>query len=162
MDEFIGLLKRYGVAAVVDVRRWNSSRKFPEFSGKGLEKALGRVGIEYYWFPRLGGYRRFGLDVEDRGIASCFESEGFRAYATYITTREDVVQDIEAVEAIAENKTAALICSERLPWRCHRKILSDYFVARGFKVLHIIGEEEVVEHSLSKCAEVVDSKLRYR
>jgi uncharacterized protein (DUF488 family) len=63
------------------------------------------------------------MDVEDRGIAGCFESEGFRAYATYITTRSEEQEDLEKLERIARSMTTALMCCERLPWRCHRKIL---------------------------------------
>jgi uncharacterized protein (DUF488 family) len=96
------------------------------------------------------------------GVARCFESEGFRAYATYLTLREDVISNLESVESIARSKTATLLCSERMPWRCHRKILADYFLARGFCVLHILEREKVVEHQLSKCAEIVENRLVYK
>ena len=161
LDEFLRLLNEFSVQAVADVRRWNSPRRRQEFSGENLEEELGRVGVKYYWFPRLGGYRKFGVDVEDRGIAGCFESEGFRAYATYITTRSEAQEDLEKLERIARSMATAIMCCERLPWRCHRKILADYFVARGFRALHIVDSREIREHKPSKCAVVSGSSLRY-
>jgi uncharacterized protein (DUF488 family) len=162
LDDFLEIIKTYSIKAVIDVRRWNSSRKLPEYSGKNLEYALRQLDIEYHWFPLLGGYRKFGVDVEDIGVARCFESEGFRAYATYVTLKEDVKSNLVSVESIARSKTATLLCSERMPWRCHRKILADYFLARGFTVLHILESKKVVEHQLSKCAEIVENRLVYK
>lgn len=109
----------------------------------------------------LGGFRRFGVDVEDLGIAHCFESKGFRAYATYIVAREEVKRVLDDLAREALAKTIALMCAERYPWNCHRKILSDYFLARGFQVFHIIDEKTLLEHRLSKCAKVKNGELWY-
>jgi len=83
-DEFAKILRRYGVLRVVDVRRWARSVRTLEYSAEHLSRALQSLGVEYYWIPELGGYRRFGVYVDDLGIATCFESPGFRAYTTYI------------------------------------------------------------------------------
>jgi len=161
LAEFFKLLEHYGIRAVIDIRRWTISRKLPEFSRVNLARSLSACGYEYYWIPELGGYRRFGIDVKDYGVARCFESEGFRAYATYITMKPEVKPYLEKLVKIASLKTTTLICRERIPWLCHRKILSDYLVARGFRVLHIIKESQVVEHKLSKCARVINGRLEY-
>ncbi|MEM1832113.1 MAG: DUF488 family protein [Desulfurococcaceae archaeon] len=159
--DFAELLKYFEIEVVVDVRRWNKSIKFPVFSGSNLRTELGRKNIQYIWIPHLGGYRKFGVDVEDVGIASCFKSEGFRAYATYITRCGNVKPYLDKLVEIADRKKVAIMCSEKYPWFCHRKILSDYMVARGFKVLHIIEQNYVVEHELSKCAVIENNELKY-
>jgi len=63
---------------------------------------------------------------------------------------------------LVSERLAVIMCKERLPWQCHRKILADYLAAKGFKVLHIIDRGKVVEHRLSKCAEIVNNELVYR
>jgi uncharacterized protein (DUF488 family) len=161
LEEFLELLKHFKITTIIDVRRWNTSQRQPEFSGRNLTEVLSRLRIEYHWVPELGGYRRFAVDVEDYGIARCFKAEGFRAYATYITMNSTVKPYLEKLVEIASATTTALLCCERTPWRCHRKILSDYLYARGFAVLHILGKEVVVRHRLSKCGAVIDGELKY-
>ncbi|MET1159556.1 MAG: DUF488 family protein [Thermoprotei archaeon] len=162
LEEFIGLIRGYRIERVVDVRRWVKSLKFPEYSGKNLSYKLMSMGIDYMWIPELGGYRRFSVDVRDYGIATCFKSQGFRAYATYITRSPSAKPHLEKLVRLVSEKTSVLVCRERIPWRCHRKILSDYLVAKGFKVIHILDPGKTVEHKLSKCAIVVDGELDYK
>lgn len=157
LDILIGL----GITRVIDVRRWGASRRFPEFSADSLAAGLADAGIQYLRIPELGGYRKFGEDVEDLGVATCFESEGFRAFATYVTTRLEVRPHLERLEQLASEKVSVLLCCERLPWRCHRKILSDYLVARGFKVLHVIDPGTTIEHRPAPCAVISNGQLRY-
>lgn len=161
LAEFFKLLELYRIKVIIDVRRWTISRKIPEFSSVNLARVLSEHGYEYYWIPELGGYRRFNIDVKDYGVAGCFKSEGFRAYATYITMKPEIKPHLEKLVKIVSSKTTTLICRERIPWLCHRKILSDYLVARGFRVLHVIEEDQVVEHKLSKCAQVINGELKY-
>lgn len=161
VGDFKRVLIDLGVSVLIDVRRWNKSRTLPEYSGLNLASLLREAGIEYIWLPELGGYRKFGVDVENYGIAGCFESTGFRAYATYIARRSDLKPLLSRLVEIASVKTTVLMCSERSPWACHRKILSDYFVVKGFRVLHILDLDRIVEHSLSKCAVVKNGELDY-
>ncbi|OYT37293.1 MAG: hypothetical protein B6U89_07560 [Desulfurococcales archaeon ex4484_58] len=161
LDELIDLLKRYNVERVVDIRRWVKSIRLPEFSGENLSRILPQYNIDYVWLDMLGGYRRFGVDIEDYGIANCFESEGFRAYATYITRSPNVKPYLEKLARLVDEKTSVLMCREKIPWRCHRKILSDYLLAKGFKVIHIIDHDKTYIHRLSRCAIIVDGELDY-
>jgi len=152
IEEVIYLLRYFNVKLVVDVRRWPKSRRYPWFNMERLREALGSEGMDYLWLGReLGGYRRFGVDVDDSGVATCFKSTGFRAYAIYLTSNSEAIKAMERLEELAATTRLALFCSERLPWRCHRKIISDWLVMRGFKVLHIIDVNRVVEHKPSKC-----------
>ncbi len=162
IQEFIAILEKFHIERVVDVRRWPSS-KFKHFEKSQLEAILKERSIDYVWIPQLGGYRKFGVDVPEvfQNYATCFKSRGFRAYAAYITLREDVKQYLELLERLVLEKTSVLLCSEKLYTKCHRKILADYLCARGFKILHIIDEQTLVEHRLSKCARIVNGHLTY-
>ncbi len=147
---------------LIDVRRWPKSKRYPHFNRESLEEILPSYGIEYVWEEALGGYRRFGRDVEDQGIGRCFESEGFRAYASYMLSSGEAREALERVSRIAGEKTAIIMCAEKLPWRCHRKIISDLLLSRGYSVIHIIDLGHAVEHRLSRCAEIVRGALTYK
>lgn len=160
-EEFLGALTPLHVELVVDVRRWPSSRRYPHFNRDNLEHSLPRHGVKYLWIPELGGYRRFGVDVEDRGVATCFESEGFRAYATYILVSPAARRALWRLEGLARSFKTAIMCSERVPWRCHRKILADWLLSRGFRVVHIIDPGRLVGHRFTRCAAVEEGRLTY-
>ena len=161
LEDFMRLLKKFKIELLYDVRSFPTSRVAPHFSKDMLSKTLAEAGIEYIWDRRLGGYRKFGKDVKDIGIATCFKSEGFRAYATYLVSCEEALKAVEKLSLLAEKLRTAIMCSERLPWRCHRKILSDLMIAREFKVIHIIDEDWQVRHKLSRCAQVINGVLVY-
>jgi len=162
LGEVLAIVRRRGVELVVDVRRWPTSRRRPWFSKEALRAALEGVGVEYRWMGDvLGGYRRFGVDVEDTGGASCFESEGFRAYAIYLTMNPEAVRAMRILEEQALRKVTLILCSERLPWRCHRKIIADWLVLRGFRVIHVIDDDREIPHKPSKCARSEGGKVYY-
>jgi uncharacterized protein (DUF488 family) len=75
--------------------------------------------------------------------------------------RGDVKPHLDKLVEIALSSTTALMCREKIPWLCHRKILSDYLLAKGFTVVHIISREATVAHRLSKCATIVNGELKY-
>jgi uncharacterized protein (DUF488 family) len=158
--DFVELLRSLGIEVVVDVRRWCTSRRVPEFSGEALSSLLSSLGIRYTWIPELGGYRRFGVDVEDLGIGRCFRSEGFRAYATYILHSPVAREALARLEELCRSYRALLLCREGVPARCHRKILSDWLLFRGFRVLHVVPPK-VIEHRFTRCARVVSGELTY-
>jgi len=77
IEEFLRLLSLYKIKILVDVRRWPMSNKFPHFNSENLSRSLSSIGLKYIWMENLGGYRKFGKDIEDFGIAKYFKSEGF-------------------------------------------------------------------------------------
>ncbi len=161
IKSFIEILRYYNVKRVIDVRRWAKSLKNPDYRGEVLEKHLLENGIDYYWLPDLGGYRKFGVDVEDRGVANCFKSQGFRAYATYIAYSPKPKKSLELLVKLVSEKPSAIMCAEKYPWMCHRKILADYLVVKGFRVIHIIDIDQIVEHKLHSCAMNINGELHY-
>ncbi|HID11767.1 MAG TPA: DUF488 domain-containing protein [Candidatus Latescibacteria bacterium] len=157
--ELVALLERYGIKTLVDVRTFPTSARNPQFTREELEQRLRRKGIEYHWLgEELGGYRREGLGARspNRG----WESEGFRNYADYMLTVK-FEQGVERLLELAASGGLAYMCAERFWWRCHRRLISDYLVAKGHKVIHIVDETKAVEHKLPAFAEVSDGRLRY-
>jgi uncharacterized protein (DUF488 family) len=129
LKELLHLLKNYGIEAVVDVRRFPGSRKFPHFKREFLEDYLERNGIEYYWLgDLLGGYREGGYE-------KYMESEDFR-------------EGIKELLEIVQKRRTTIMCAELLWFRCHRRFISDELLKLGHRVLHILDEKRIYEHKL--------------
>jgi uncharacterized protein (DUF488 family) len=119
-EEFLSLLKVYRVECVVDVRAFPRSR-FPHFESTALSSFLPQSGIKYvYMGKELGGYRKGG-------------------YKNY-TKSASFEEGIRKVCDIASSLSTALMCCERLPWRCHRRYIADALRNMGHEVVHIIDE----------------------
>lgn len=161
LEDFLEIISSYKIEIIIDVRRWPASLKYPYFNSKILSSTLLNRKIRYEWIEELSGYRKFGKDVEDLGLASCFRSKGFRAYATYILRSGKAKSALNKILDLSEKNTIAIMCAEKLPWRCHRKIISDWLVAKRNKVIHIIEKDTTVLHKLSDCAFVDNGELNY-
>lgn len=156
--EFLELLKSHRIEVLADVRAFPSSRS-PHFAREELEGLLWKEGIGYIWLgEELGGYRRKGLGAHSPNLG--WESEGFRNYADHMMTPQ-FERGIRRLLELAASKRLAYMCAERFWWRCHRRLISDYLVAKGHKVIHIIDEARTIEHKLSGFARVIDGVLVY-
>ena len=121
-EEFIELLSSYSVAAVVDVRRFPSSR-FEHFRREKLTSYLSEAGIDYvYMGEELGGYRRGGY----QNFTATFEFQ----------------TGLKRLEEIAQKGMVAIICAERFPWRCHRRFIALELEKHGWQVNHIIDKRK--------------------
>lgn len=132
LEDFISLLKRYGIKLVIDVRHYPSSRHYPWFSKEALKKALEDEGISYEWIEELGGFRKEG-------------------YLAYMQT-DEWKKGIEKLMQISKENTA-IMCAEVLWWKCHRKFISDYLVENGWEVIHIIDDKQQI-HKLHEKRDV--------
>ena len=159
LSELISLLRENGIEVLVDVRSWPSSRKYPHFNRDALRESLKAEGIRYLWLGKeLGGYRKNGLG--DRSPNKAWKSIGFRNYADH-TLSEEFREGIRQLLGYAEKWRVAYMCAERFYWRCHRRIISDYLVARGHQVTHIIDRKEARKHRLTRFARIVNGRLTY-
>ncbi len=163
LDELLNLLKRYDIRCVVDVRRFPSSRKFPHFNLGELEKSLPENGIDYVWMERLGG-RRHGETASDSPSLG-LRSPAFRNYADHMQT-EGFRATIDEVVALAEKCPTAVMCAEKLYFRCHRMLISDYLTMIGVEVLHIgtaasASGDTPIPHKYTSCARVENGVLSY-
>ncbi len=159
LEEFIKILKRYGIDLLIDVRSWPYSKKNPQFNRDNLKKSLLEQGIGYEWFGKeLGGRRSKGLG--EKSPNKGWRSAGFRNYADHTLTVE-FKKGVERLLELSRRRRAAIMCAEKFYWGCHRRILADYLLVKGHKVIHIIDEERSVEHKLTEFAEVINGILIY-
>jgi uncharacterized protein (DUF488 family) len=151
------LLSASGVRLVVDVRRFASSRRWPQFDREPLTEHLAGLGIEYLWLKDLGGRRR--LKDEDAAYAG-WEQAGFRAYAAHMRS-EEFQAALSKLIALAADKSVAVMCAEGLWWQCHRRLIADQLLVRGYQVVHIMPDGRLVEHVLTSFAVARDGWLTY-
>ena len=142
LDELVALLRGAAIRCLVDVRAFPGSRRHPHFGRHELERSLPAAGIEYVWEgASLGGRRRPRPDSAHVALRNA----SFRAYADHMETA-DFRDGVARLLARAGEGRAAIMCAERLPWQCHRYMISDYLVAHGVEVRHVIDAKPPREH----------------
>lgn len=161
LDDFIGLLQASSIECVVDVRRLPGSRSYPHFNADALQHSLADAGIQYWHLLALAGRRRASEVPKLHDEAAPFwTNPSFRRYAAYAHTAE-FHAGLQAIEQRAKRQQCALMCAEAVWWRCHRRIISDYLIADGIRVLHILGANKVENATLTSGACVVDGQPIY-
>jgi uncharacterized protein (DUF488 family) len=151
------MLLRAGIVCLVDVRAFPGSRRHPHFGRGELERSLPAAGIAYVWEGEaLGGRRRPRSDSPHVALRNA----SFRAYADHMETAQ-FREGVERVLESAASGPVAIMCAERLPWQCHRYMISDYLVAHGSEVLHLMDAARPREHHLRSEARVSDGRLVY-
>jgi uncharacterized protein (DUF488 family) len=157
LEELEALLKLHRVPCLVDVRAHPGSRRHPQFGRGALEDSLPKAGIRYVWEGQaLGGRRRARPD--SRHVA--MRNDSFRAYADHMES-DEFRAGIERLLELARESPIAIMCAERLPWQCHRFMISDYLVAHGVGVLHVIDTAPPRAHRLRAEARVTVNGLVY-
>ena len=158
LEELIAALRAHQIETLVDIRTYPTSRRLPYFNRENLEKALPPAGIRYIWMKELGGRRKKVLE-DSPNVA--LRNESFRNYADYMLTPEFERAVAELIE-IAKHSRTAYMCAERVYFKCHRMLVSDWLVAHGHEVLHIDDKKPAKPHKLMAEARLVDGKLIYR
>jgi uncharacterized protein (DUF488 family) len=157
LEEFVALLRQAGITLLLDVRRYPGSRRHPHFARETLEHALPAAGIAYRWEgERLGGRRQEGANSPHTALRSA----SFRAYADHMRTPPFRAAIAEILAAAATGRPAVM-CAERLPWRCHRWFIADALLLTGARVIHLIAADAQREHTLSPFARVEGGELIY-
>ena len=156
LKEFIELLKAHSVASLIDVRTVPRSRHNPQFNRETLPEALARAGIGYAHVRGLGGFRRAGAGSPNTG----WRNASFRGYADYMQTPEFAENLARLIER-ASRERVALMCSEAVPWRCHRSLIADALVVRGIRAEEIINATRRQEHALTSFARVEGTAITY-
>jgi uncharacterized protein (DUF488 family) len=158
LEELIDALRAHEIKTLVDIRAFPMSRRLPQFNRDSLEQTLPAAGIRYLWMKALGGYRKKTLE-ESPHIA--LRNQSFRNYADYMLTPE-FENAMDELIALAEQSRTAYMCAERVYFRCHRMLVSDWLVAHGHEVLHIDATGPVRPHKLTQEARMIDERLLYR
>lgn len=137
LEEFVDLLKGAEIEHVADIRKIPMSRANPQFNGDTLPAALAPFGISYEHVRALGGLRGKdrGLPVEVNGF---WTNRSFHNYADYALS-EQFRAGLDHLRDVGHRRRAAIMCSEAVWWRCHRRIVADYLIASGETVFHIMG-----------------------
>ena len=132
-DVFRTTLRAAGATVAADVRRFAGSRRHPQFGATEMRAWLGQAAIEYRGLPDLGGRRTPRPDSPNTGL----RNSGFRGYADYMASAEFRAA-LDALLALARERTTAIFCAETLWWRCHRRLVADAAVLlAGFEVIHL-------------------------
>jgi uncharacterized protein (DUF488 family) len=148
-----------GVDAIVDVRRFPGSRTNPDVRREAMAQWLPAAGIGYRWDERLGGRRRLppGEPVAD----GWWTVAQFAAYAAHTRTPEFGAA-LDEVLAESAGSTVAVLCSESVWWRCHRRLIADVAVlGRGVPVVHLMPDGRLVPHLPSDGAVVIDGAVHW-
>jgi uncharacterized protein (DUF488 family) len=157
LDRFLALLAQHEVEALVDIRRFPGSKKHPHFNRENLAAALQKPGVDYRWLGALGGRRpKQRNESPNRGL----ENEGFRNYADYMLT-DEFREGVKTLLEVARRKRTAILCAEGLFWRCHRRLVSDFLVASGVTVQHIMPSGELRPHTLTSGAVIEGERVTY-
>ena len=156
-EDFRRLLQTAEVVSVIDVRIGPGSRKHPHFGRGELEAWLPAAGIAYRWERRLGGFRKLPPGSPDVAL----RNESFRAYASHMRTPE-FVDALASVLVEAAERHTAVMCSETVWWRCHRRLIADHAVLLdGAEVAHLMPPGRMAGHSPTEGVRVAGEQLLY-
>jgi uncharacterized protein (DUF488 family) len=148
-EELLALLREAGVQRLADVRAFPSSRRHPQYNRDVLAAWLGEAGIDYRHLAGLGG-RRTAVPGSPNGG---WRESAFQGYADHMRSAE--FQDaLAALEATAREAPTAIMCAEAVWWRCHRRLIADALVARGWRVVHLGAGSSPALHELTEFAMV--------
>jgi uncharacterized protein (DUF488 family) len=156
LEEFAALLSAGGVELVADVRLIRKSRTNPQYNEETLGAGLAAFGIAYQPIPTLGGRRARSTTVPPE-VNGRWENQSFHNYADYALS-DDFRAGLEELIALGREQNTAVMCSEAVWWRCHRRIISDHLLARGETVFHLMARDRVELAQLNKGAVVEASR----
>jgi uncharacterized protein (DUF488 family) len=156
-DETLEILAGHEIKRVVDIRTLPGSKHTPQFNLEHLERELPKAGVDYTHMKSLGGLRK---PRKDSTLNAAWRNDGFRGYADYMQTMEFESALGELVRLLKE-KATVYCCTEAVFWRCHRQLVSDALLARGYRVGHIYSAAKVEPHSLTKFVKAEGTRLTY-
>jgi uncharacterized protein (DUF488 family) len=159
IEEFVELLRASGVRLVIDIRTVPRSRHNPQYNGDSLGEALAPYQIDHDRIPALGGLRGRVREVppERNGW---WENRSFHNYADHALS-EDFRAGLETLVALGRERPVAMMCSEAVWWRCHRRIVADHLIARGESVFHLMGGGRAEPARMSEGARVSEGLVTY-
>ena len=157
IEALLEILAAGGIKLLADVRRFPGSRRHPHFGQAPLAATLADGGIIYRHFEALGGRRTERLSNSPN---TAWRVESFNAYADYMQSAEFRAA-LEQLTAIAEQTPTAVMCSEALPQKCHRRLIADALLVRGWQVRHLLSPKRIEDHALTRFARVAGLEISY-
>jgi uncharacterized protein (DUF488 family) len=156
IEEFLRLLEAHDIHLLVDVRTIPYSRHNPQFNSDRLSDSLVKAGLRYKHLPALGGRRKSWPGSVNLG----WRNASFRGYADYMQT-VTFQGGLEDLMRLAGSGRTTIMCAEAVPWRCHRSLIADALVSRGWTVRHILTATEANPHQLTPFAKLEEGTLTY-
>jgi uncharacterized protein (DUF488 family) len=156
IEEFIALLSAHGIRHLVDVRSIPKSRHVPQFNSEALASSLQFAGIAYTHLKNLGGRRHSRKDSTNTG----WRNTSFRGYADYIATPQ-FAEGLAALIEIARATPTTIMCAEAVPWRCHRSLIADALILKGWQVRDILTSASPAEHKLTPFLVAINGQPTY-
>lgn len=157
LEDFLALLGEAGIGLIADVRRYPGSRRFPHFSKDTLQPVLEGRSIGYRHLSELGGRR--GKPVQDSPNLGWRVAQ-FAAYADYMQS-DAFLRGLDTLMQAATDTRTAVMCAEALPWQCHRRLIADALLVRGWQVFDIVGNNKIEPRALTPFARVAGTHLTY-
>ena len=157
--EFVELLRVGEVTTLVDVRSIPRSRTNPQYNLDRLPEELAAYQLRHRYIAELGGLRKKTPEVEPE-TNGMWRNKSFHNYADYALTEPFRAGLAELLE-LAETERCAIMCSEAVWWRCHRRIIADYLLARDREVLHVMAPARLVPATLTPGAMVEEGRVLY-
>lgn len=154
--EFLSLLAAHGIEQLVDVRTVPKSRHNPQFNTDALAKTLKKATLAYRHMPELGGLRKPKKDSINTG----WRNASFRGYADYMQT-DEFANALVALMTYSRTRRTAIMCAEAVPWRCHRSLIADALLSRGWTVMDIISGDRAAPHRLTPFATIQHGRVLY-
>lgn len=152
LRDFVDLLRSVDVALLVDVRTVPRSRTNPQYNREVLPQSLQPFGIGYEHIASLGGLRGRARDVPPT-LNAFWDNDSFHNYADYAMSAA-FSDGVAQLRALGAARRCAVMCAETVWWRCHRRIITDYLLAAGESVFHILGPGHVEEAHMNAAARV--------
>ena len=157
LEEFVALLAGEQIDLVADIRRFPASRAHPHFNAEALAAALGEHGVDFRHYAGLGGRRNTRLPDSPN---TAWRVDSFNRYADYMAG-DEFSRALADLAAAATQRRTAMMCSEAVPWRCHRRLVSDALIVHGWEVFDIVGKGPAKPHTLTPFARVEEGRLTY-
>ncbi|MFA5701140.1 MAG: DUF488 domain-containing protein [Desulfuromonas sp.] len=159
IEAFVDLLRLAEVVLVVDIRSIPKSRTNPQYNQAVLPQHLAPHGIDYVHSAELGGLRGKSKKVAAE-VNAFWENQSFHNYADYALT--DMFHDgLAQLVALGRKRRCAIMCAEAVWWRCHRRIVADYLIARGETVFHLMGNNKIEPAHLTQGAQIQKNRVIY-
>ena len=156
IGDFLKLLEAHGIRLLVDVRTVPRSRHNPQFNQDALRTALRRARIGYRHMKGLGGLRHPQKDSPN----GAWRNASFRGFADYMQTPE-FTSNLERLMELSRKRSTAIMCAEAVPWRCHRSLIGDALLARGFRVEELSSLSTTRAHTMTPWAKVRGRRILY-
>jgi uncharacterized protein (DUF488 family) len=156
-EETLDILNAFGIERVIDIRTLPGSKHTPQFNLEHLREALPKAGVEYVHLKSLGGLRK---PVKESMLNAAWRNSGFRGFADYMQT-EDFERALTELIALMKERVTVYCCTEAVFWRCHRQLVSDALLVRGYRIGHIFSASKVEGHKLTKFLKADGMRLTY-